>query len=142
MPVTAATLGSLAYHKQHMAAVVSVFLLLVVAFFLINVPFFFWIVPHVLALSLASSFWLYKKENVVRLSIYAFITTMVEQGMMMVLVIFFLLDLSALPWQVIFPVALPLMVGERIVGTVGSTVLSKTLIKTMPKFFAPQAGKG
>ena len=141
VPVTAATLGSLAYHRQRTAAVASLFLLLAITFFLMNVPFFFWIIPHVLALVLVSSFWLYKKEDVIRLSIYAFITTMIEQGMMMILAIVFLLDISALPWQVIFPVALPFMIAERIIGTAGSTVLSKSLAKAMPKYFISQSSK-
>lgn len=136
MPVTASTLGSLAYHKRHSAVVVTAFLFLAITFFLMNVPFIFWIVPHVLALILASSFWLYTKESVIRLSIYAFITTMVEQSTMMVLVIVFLLDFAALPWQAIFPIALPFMIVERVVGTVGSTILSKTLTKVIPRFFS------
>ena len=65
------------------------------------------------------------------ISIFAYVSTMCEQGMMMI----FAVHLLGLPWQ-LFPGILPLMVYERIVGTIGGTMIVVALMKAIPRYFA------
>jgi hypothetical protein len=65
-----------------------------------------------------------------KVSLYAFISTMCEQGMMMI----FAVHLLGLPWQA-FVGILPLMVYERLAGTIGSALLSISLMKIASKYF-------
>jgi hypothetical protein len=134
LPIAGATLGSLTYHRSKLGATVtSLFLATAMSAYLVkNYPFPYFIVPHALAilLALAASF---KKMTPLHLKIplYTYISTMTEQGMMMI----FAVHLLGLPWRV-FVGVLPLMIYERLVGTFGSTAITISLLKILPKHFA------
>jgi hypothetical protein len=133
LPVAGATFGSLTYHKGKVGALLSaLFLSIAISAYLVrNYPFPYFVVPHSIALvvALLSSF---KRMTPMRLKIpmYAYVSTLAEQGMMMI----FAVHLLGLPWQV-FQGILPLMLYERAVGTVGSALIILALLKTMPKYF-------
>ena len=61
---------------------------------------------------------------------FAYVSTMCEQGMMMI----FAVHLLGLPWQV-FPGILPLMVYERVIGTIGATFIVFGLVRFVPTYF-------
>jgi len=134
LPVAGATFGSLTYHKAKLGATISaLFLMVAISAYLIkNYPFPFFIVPHSLAIVLAllSSF---KRMTPLpaKIPIYVYVSTMAEQGMMMI----FAVHLLGLPWQV-FPGILPLMIYERAIGTIGSALIILALIKAIPKYFS------
>jgi len=137
LPVAGATFGSLTYHKARKGALTSaLFLAVAVSAYLIkNYPFPYFIVPHCLAMLIALLSSLKKMTPVrVKIPMYAYVSTMVEQGMMMIFAVYLL----GLPWEV-FPGILPLMVYERIVGSVGSALVILTLVKTVPKYFAAKS---
>jgi hypothetical protein len=133
LPVTGATFGSLAFHKRKLGALtVSIFLVVAISAYLIkNYPFPYFVFPHALAVSLALMNTLKRMTPfTAKIIMYTYVSTMAEQGMMMILAV----HLLGLPWQ-IFPAILPLMVYERIVGTIGSSLIIFALAKTMPKYF-------
>jgi len=137
LPVAGATFGSLSYHKRKLGASISaLFLAVAVSAYLIkNYPFPYFIVPHCLAMLIALLSSLKKMTPVqVKIPMYAYVSTMAEQGMMMIFAVYLL----GLPWQV-FPGILPLMVYERIVGTIGSALVILALVKAMPKYFAEKS---
>jgi hypothetical protein len=133
LPIMGATLGSLTRHKSKFGATVtSIFLITAISAYLVkNYPFPYFIVPHTLAiaLALAASF---KKMTPLHLKIplFTYVSTMTEQGMMMIFAVYLL----GLPWEV-FVAVLPLMIYERIVGTVGATIITISLLKIIPKYF-------
>lgn len=133
LPVVGATFGSLTYHKGKLGASTSVlFLIIAISAFLVkNYPFPYFIIPHSVAIfvALASSF---KRMTPLRVKIpmYVYVSTMCEQGMMMI----FAVHLLGLPWQV-FPGILPLMIYERVVGTIGATFIVFGLARFVPTYF-------
>ena len=60
----------------------------------------------------------------VKMLLYAYVSTMAEQGMMMI----FAVHLLGLPWQ-LFVGILPLMLYERIIATIGATLIILALIR-------------
>ena len=133
LPVAGATFGSLTYHKTKRGASISALFLAgaISAYLIKNYPFPYFIMPHFVAIVLAllSSF---KRMTPLRVKIpmYAYVSTMAEQGMMMILAV----HLLGLPWQV-FPGVFPLMIYERMVGTVGCSLIIFALVKVIPKYF-------
>ena len=133
LPVAGSTFGSLAFHKGKMGALATTsFLVVAISAYLIkNFPFPYFVVPHLMAifLVLVVSF---KKMTPINLKapLYAFVSTMCEQGMMMI----FAVHLLGLPWQAFIGI-LPLMVYERIVGTIGATLLAIPLMRIVSKYF-------
>ena len=133
LPVAGATFGSLTYHKAKIgASIYSLFLVIAISAYLIkNYPFPYFVLPHLIAIiiAMASAF---KKMTPfkVKIPLYAYISTMAEQGMMMI----FAVHLLGLPWPV-FVGILPLMIYERLIGTIGATILIISLSKITPKFF-------
>ena len=133
LPVAGSTFGSLAFHKGKMGALAATsFLVVAISAYLIkNFPFPYFVVPHLMAilLALVVSF---KKMTPINLKapLYAFVSTMCEQGMMMI----FAVHLLGLPWQAFIGI-LPLMVYERIVGTIGATLLAIPLMRIVSKYF-------
>jgi hypothetical protein len=121
LPVAGATFGSLTYHETKRGALTSaLFLAVAISAYLIkNYPFPYFIVPHSLAIILAllSSFKGMTPLQV-KIPMYAYVSTMAEQGMMMI----FAVHLLGLPWQV-FTGVLPLMIYERVIGTAGATFI-------------------
>ncbi|MEM2739139.1 MAG: hypothetical protein QW228_09580 [Candidatus Aenigmatarchaeota archaeon] len=133
LPVVGATLGSLTYHKtRHGALATSIFLVGAITAYLIkNYPFPYFIVPHSVAIALTVVSTLKKMTpQHLKIPLYTYISTMTEQGMMMI----FAVHLLGLPWQV-FVGVLPLMIYERLVGTVGAAAVIISLLKVLPKYF-------
>lgn len=134
LPVVGATLGSLTYHKAKKGALTtSIFLVVATTAYLIkNYPFPYFVVPHSVAIVFAviSTF---KKMTSLHLKIplYTYISTMTEQGMMMI----FAVHLLGLPWELFIGI-LPLMIYERIVATVGASLIVVTLTKFLSKGLA------
>jgi hypothetical protein len=133
LPVAGATFGSLTYHKAKLGASISaLFLAIAISAYLIrNYSFPYFIIPHSLAIlvGFASSF---KSMTPLRVKIpmYTFVSTMCEQGMMMI----FAVHLLGLPWQV-FPGILPLMVYERVIGTIGASFIAFGVARFAPTYF-------
>jgi hypothetical protein len=127
LPVVGATFGSLTYHKANKGALAtSAFLAIAITAYLIkNYPFPYFVVPHSIAIAFAALS-AFKKMTLMHLKtpLYAYISTMTEQGMMMI----FAVHLLGLPWE-LFVGILPLMVYERVVATVGSSLIVVGLTK-------------
>ncbi|MEM3697083.1 MAG: hypothetical protein QXQ94_06240 [Candidatus Bathyarchaeia archaeon] len=133
LPMVGATFGSLTYHKSKLgASATSLFLVFAISAYLIkNYLFPYFIVPHSIAVILAVVSAVKKMTPLhMKIPMYTYISTMTEQGVMMI----FAVHLLGLPWQV-FPGILPLMIYERIIGTLGGSLLILVLIKTIPKYF-------
>ena len=134
LPVAGATFGSIAFHKQKTGALApSIFLAIAILTYLIkNYMFPYFIIQHTLAIILASISCLLNKRKSFRilLALYAFVSTMCEQGMMMI----FAVHLLCLPWQAFIGI-LPLMIYERLIGTAGGTILIIALQKFFPNIF-------
>ncbi len=133
LPVMGATLGSLAFHKAKPGVLAtSIFLAIAIAAYLTrNYPFPYFIVPHSIAITFAILSTLKKMTpSHLKIPLYTYISTMTEQGMMMIFAVYLL----GLPWQV-FVGVLPLMVYERLVGTIGAAVVTISLMKILPRNF-------
>jgi hypothetical protein len=127
LPIAGAAFGSLAYHKGKTGALVTTsFLLVAISAYLVkNFPFPYFVVPHSLAILVAVAFSFRKMTPLsLKVPFYAFVSTMCEQGMMMI----FAVHLLGLPWAA-FVGILPLMIYERLIGTVGAALLALALIK-------------
>lgn len=133
LPVAGATFGSLTYHRTKLGALIGgLYLVAAISAYLIkNYPFPYFIIPHSLAIILALASSLKSMTPLhVKIPMYTYVSTMCEQGMMMILAV----HLLGLPWQA-FTGILPLMIYERILGTVGGTIVIFALMKTIPKYF-------
>jgi hypothetical protein len=134
LPVAGSTFGSLAFYKGKIGALaVTSFLAIAISAYLVkNFPFQYFVVPHLTAIlvALVASF---KKMTPISLKapLYAFVSTMCEQGMMMI----FAVHLLGLPWQA-FVGILPLMVYERLVGTFGASLLAMSLIRIASRYLS------
>lgn len=130
LPIAGSTFGSLAIHsnKQGKLAGVSFLVIAIGAYLVVNYPFPFFVTPHTLALGLLT-YGLFRglTPMKVKVPLYAFVATMCEQGMMMI----FAVHMLKLPWEVFIGI-LPLMVYERVVATVGATLLILALIRVYP----------
>jgi len=137
LPLAGSTFGSLAYHKGKVGAFVAMFFLAaaISAYLVKNLPFPYFVVPHLTAVlvALATSF---KKLTPlsVKVPLFSFVSTMCEQGMMMI----FAVHLLGLPWQA-FVGIMPLMVYERLIGTIGATIVIISLMKIIPKHLSEKA---
>jgi len=127
LPVTGATFGSLTYHKSRSGTFASsLFLAFAISAYLIkNYPFPYFVIPHLVAIVVAILS-LFQKMTpfYVKMLLYAYVSTMAEQGMMMI----FAVHLLGLPWQ-LFVGILPLMLYERIIATIGATLIILALIR-------------
>jgi hypothetical protein len=135
LPVCGATFGSLAYHKRKVGALAaSLFLVGSISAYLVsNYPFPYFVAPHSLATLLTVfSLWKGMTPMRVKIPVFAFIATMSEQGIMMILAV----HLLGLPWGV-FVGILPLMIYERLIATIGGTLLIFGLPKALPEYFNP-----
>jgi len=129
LPTAGSICGSLIFHKKIGFLPVSIFLLGVIVFYIINrKSFIFWIVPHIIALILVIGSPLMVKINV-KIYVISFISTMCEQGVMLILAISFL----KLP-VVVFQTAFPLMLYERVFATIGGIILILTLRRVVPQY--------
>jgi hypothetical protein len=127
LPVAGATFGSLTYHKSKSGTLASsIFMVFAVSAYLIkNYPFPYFVIPHLVAIVVAILS-LFRKMTPfhVKIPLYAYVSTMAEQGMMMI----FAVHLLGLPWQ-LFVGILPLMIYERVIATIGATLIILALIK-------------
>lgn len=134
LPVAGATFGSLAFHEGKIGALTATaFLAVAISAYLVkNFTFSCFVVPHLIAL-LFALFVSFKKMTPTSLKVplYTFVSTMCEQGMMMI----FAVHLLGLPWQA-FVGILPLMVYERIIGTIGATLMAIPLMKILHQSFS------
>jgi len=138
LPVAGATFGSLAFNKQKTGALAaSIFLATAISAYMIkNYMFPYFIIPHTLAIILTSISALLNKRIPfhILLAQHAFISTMCEQGMMMI----FAVHLLCLPWQAFIGI-LPLMIYERVIGTIGGTILIIALQRFFPNILKNSA---
>jgi hypothetical protein len=130
LPICGSTLGSLAYHRRRLGALIASLFLLgsISAYLIVNYPFPFFVAPH-LAAALLAIFSLSKlmSRDRVRIPVFAFIATMSEQGMMMIFAVYLL----GLPWEA-FVGIMPLMVYERIIGIFGASLVIFGLNRALP----------
>lgn len=136
LPISGSTFGSLVFHKGKAGALTTtIFLAIAISAYLVkNYPFPYFIFPHLTAMLISLTF-SFKKLTLTNAKIlfFTFVSTMCEQGTMMI----FAVHLLGLPWQA-FVGILPLMIYERLIGTIGSTLLILALIKLIPKYFTTQ----
>ncbi|MEM2111310.1 MAG: hypothetical protein QXX08_05460 [Candidatus Bathyarchaeia archaeon] len=138
LPVVGSTFGSLAYHKRKSGAIATMLFLVaaISAYLIVNSPFPYFVIPHTAAFLVVFAS-LFKKMTPlgIKIPLFAFVSTMCEQGMMMI----FAVHLLGLPWQV-FVGILPLMIYERLIGTVGATIAIISLMRIIPKYFSEWKG--
>lgn len=130
LPVTGATLGSLNFHLGNKGRLVTGAFLIssILAYLIKNYPFPYFILPHAAALCITLLTMYQKMPSFkVKISMYTFVSTICEQGMMMI----FAVHLLSLPWE-IFPSILPLMLYERIIGTIGASLIIITMTRVAP----------
>ena len=127
LPITGSTLGSMAYHMEKKGTLpATLFLTTAILMYLMkNYLFPYFIIPHLIAILMAiiSSFKV-RSPKIARIIAHSYITTMCEQGMMMIFAVYLL----GLPWFTFIGV-LPLMIYERLLGTIGGTLLALSLTK-------------
>lgn len=136
LPIAGATFGSLAFHREKSGSLIAFIFLLssILAYLIRNYPFPYFVLPHLAALCMVALAVFRRMTPLkVKIPLYAFVSTMCEQGMMMI----FAVHLLGLPWQ-IFPSILPLMIYERILGTVGGSLVILALHKAVPSYFMPE----
>jgi len=133
LPIAGSTFGSLAFHKGKKGGLATAcFLLIATSFYLVkNFLFPYFVAPHLIAtiLALAATFKGLTPMSL-KVSLFAYVSTMCEQGMMMIFAVYLL----GLPWQAFIGI-LPLMVYERILGTIGATLLVIPLMSITSKIF-------
>ena len=121
LPVAGSTFGSLASYKGKRGGLAAACFLLIATFSYLakNFLFPYFVAPHLIAtvLALAATFKRMTQTSL-KAPLFAFVSTMCEQGMMMIFAVYLL----GLPWQAFIGI-LPLMVYERVVGTMGATLL-------------------
>jgi hypothetical protein len=132
LPIAGATIGSLTIHKGKLGSLIgSAFLgISILAYLIVNFSFPYFTLPHILALGILVISLFRDMTNLkIKIPIHAFISTMCEQGMMMILAV----HLLKLPWSVFIGI-LPLMIYERILATIGASILVMTIIRTTSFF--------
>ena len=94
-----------------------------------NNPLF--VLPHVTAIVLLL-LTLTEKINPEKMKVplYSFISTMCEQGMMMIFAVYVL----GLP-GIVFDGILPIMIYERLIATLGASLLIAAIYRSMPEVF-------
>jgi hypothetical protein len=133
LPVVGATFGSLSVHKGKMGHIAAGGFLAVaiLAYLTRNYSFPYFVSPHSFALAIAvyGSFRGLTPIKI-KVPIGAFISTMCEQGMMMI----FATHLLKLPAGV-FSGILPLMLYERLIATLGASILILAILRAFPSYF-------
>jgi len=91
----------------------------------------YWVIPHIVGAIIVGG--LNFKNPIpdkVKIPLYAFISTICEQATMLIGALFIL----SLPWT-IFAAAFPLMLYERLIGTIGGTLLTYSFVFKMQRVF-------
>lgn len=129
LPTSGSVCGSLIVRLRGGSLIVSIFLLGIIGFYITyRGSFISWIVPHMIALILVLGSSLIEKKFLT-VYIIPFISTMCEQGAMLILAIGFL----QLP-VVVFQTAFPLMLYERTFATLGGMLLIIALRRVVPQY--------
>lgn len=130
LPLAGAFFGSLVYHKTKIGALLSVAFLLGVAgvYLMERSEFPYWVIPHALAAFLAalSSF---STPTRLRVVLSSFTATMCEQAAMLIQAVYVL----QLP-VVVFVTAFPLMIYERLIGTIGASLIMFGILRFAPNY--------
>jgi len=131
LPVVGSTLGSLAFHKPKMGIMALLYLGSVSLVYIIMRPEFpYWIAPHIIgAVMVGGTSFTNSLSHKIRIPIYAFISTICEQATMLIGAIFIL----SLPW-IVFATAFPLMLYERLIGTIGGTIIAYSLYSKYERY--------
>lgn len=131
LPLAGAFFGSMTFHKRKIGSLIAViFLTLVVlAYLTLRSEFPYWIVPHIVAIVLAGVS-VFSTPLKVRVPLNAFVATLCEQACMLVQAVYVL----QLPY-VVFLTAFPLMLYERLIATIGASIVVLGLSKLAPKHF-------
>lgn len=131
LPLAGAFFGSMTFHKKKIGSlIVAIFLTAVVLAYLTSRSEFpYWIVPHIGAIILAGVS-VFSTPLKIRVPLNAFVATICEQASMLVQAVYVL----QLPY-VVFLTAFPLMLYERLIATVGSSIIILSLFKFAPKYF-------
>jgi len=123
LPVLGSTMGSLSKYKAG-KIIVGPYLVFCIFGFIHAIPEFpYWIAPHMLAVILCPVTEFIKNQKL-KIVIIAFVSTMCEQAIMMMLAVYQV----QLPWQV-FAVAFPFMIYERTLATIGGSILTLAISK-------------
>lgn len=118
LPVLGSTMGSLSKYKAG-KIIVGPYLVFCIFAFIHAIPEFpYWITPHMLAVILCPVAEFIKNIKL-KVTITAFVSTMCEQAIMMILAVYQV----QLPWQV-FAAAFPFMIYERALAVIGGSILT------------------
>jgi len=130
LPFAGAFFGSMVFHKKKIGSpLAAIFLTTVALFYLTSRSDFpYWVVPHIVAIILAGVS-VFSTPLKIRVPLNAFVATMCEQAAMLVQAVYVL----ELP-SIVFLTAFPLMLCERIVGTLGASAIIYGLSKSSPSF--------
>jgi len=127
LPIAGAVCGSLSVHTKKGSLLTLVFLGATVLYYIYSRgSFIFWIMPHVLALLLLIGIPFLEKRRLKTIT-STFISTMCEQGAMLLLAI----NVLQLP-VIVFQVAFPLMLYERTFATIGGILIILALKRVEP----------
>lgn len=131
LPFVGAIAGSLSFRKPKIGSIVSgVFLITVVLSYLAARPEFpYWIVPHLLAIFLSATT-IFLSSTKLKVVFCSFNATMCEQAAMLVQAVYVL----RLP-VLVFITAFPLMLYERLLGTIGAVFLVFGFARFAPDYF-------
>jgi len=122
LPVFGAVGGSISFRINKGVILTSIFLTITILFYLYTRSgFIFWIIPHIVALLMLVTMSFFK-TNRYRLRLLPYVATMCEQSIMLLMAIL-ILKLPVL----VFQVAFPLMIYERIFATIGSSIIISSL---------------
>ncbi len=136
LPFAGAFFGSMVFHKRKIGSpLAAIFLTSVVMFYLATRSEFpYWITPHIVAIILAGVSTLSTPLKI-RIPLNAFVATMCEQAAMLIQAVYVL----QLPY-VVFMTAFPLMLYERVIGTLGATCIVFGLARFVPAYFEVKLG--
>jgi len=129
LPVVGSTLGSLAFHKPKTGILASLYLGSVsLAYLIVRPEFPYWIIPHIIgAIIVGGASFTHSLPIKTRIPLYAYISTVCEQATMLIGAVYIL----SLPC-IVFTTAFPLMIYERILGTIGGTLLCYSVKSIFP----------
>ena len=131
LPFAGAFFGSMMFHKRRIGSpLAAIFLAAVAVSYLTSRSQFpYWIAPHIVAIILAGVS-VFSTPLKIRVTVNAFVATMCEQAVMLVQAVYVL----QLP-SVVFMTAFPLMIYERVIGTIGATFIVFGLARFVPMYF-------
>ena len=138
LPLVGAVCGSLVFRKIKLGALVSGFFLIgVVASYLVaRGQFPYWIAPHALTIVLMGISSLMTPLRI-RVVLGSFVATIFEQAAMLIQAVYVL----QLP-VIAFATAFPLMLYERIIATLGASLIVLGIAKFTPNYFDVLHQKG